>query len=95
VIIVSIVVFSIMPDRGFYVNLSYRLLLIPVIAGISYELLRLSGRYRNSLLMKGLTAPGLLFQRLTTKEPTEDMLEVSIRAVTETNKLMQTESAGS
>jgi len=93
VIIVSIVIFSLMPDRGFYVNLSYRLLLIPVIAGLSYELLRLSGKYRESPVTRILTAPGLLFQRLTTKEPTEDMLEVSIKAVTETNKLVATESA--
>ena len=92
VVIVSIVVFSIMPDLGFAVRLSYRLLLIPVIAGISYELLRLSGKYRDSAFMRVLTAPGLLFQRLTTKEPTEDMLEVSIKAVAETNKLIYQES---
>jgi uncharacterized protein YqhQ len=93
VIIISIVVFSLMPDRGFAVNLSYRVLLIPVIAAISYELLRLSGKYRDSSGMKIFTAPGLLFQRLTTKEPTEDMLEVSIKAVTETNRLIFAESA--
>src|SRR3990170_3093880 len=80
IILVSIVLFSIMPDLGFAVRLAYRLALIPVIAGISYELLRLSGKYRNSTLMKALTLPGLAFQRLTTKEPTEDMLEVSIKA---------------
>lgn len=88
VVIVSIVIFSVMPDLGFAVRLSYRILLIPVIAGISYELLRLSGKYRDSAAMKVLTAPGLLFQRLTTKEPTEDMLEVSIQAVSETNRLI-------
>ena len=93
VVIVSIVLFSIMPDLGFAVRLAYRLVLIPVIAGISYELLRLSGKYRDSAIMKVLTAPGLLFQRLTTKEPTDDMLEVSIKAVTETNKLIGTQSA--
>jgi uncharacterized protein YqhQ len=85
VVIVSIVLFA--------VRLAYRLVLIPVIAGISYELLRLSGKYRDSAIMKVLTAPGLLFQRLTTKEPTDDMLEVSIKAVTETNKLIGTQSA--
>ena len=88
VIIVSIVLFSIMPDLGFAVRLAYRLLLIPVIAGISYELLKLSGKYRDSAFMKVLTAPGLVFQRLTTKEPTDDMLEVSIKAVTETSRLL-------
>ena len=77
-----------MPNLGFFINLSYRLLLIPVIAGISYELLRLSGLYRDSTIVKILIAPGLAFQRLTTKEPTDDMLEVSIQAVTEVKKLM-------
>ena len=60
----------------------------PVIAGISYELLRLSGKYKDSPITKALIAPGLAFQRLTTKEPTDDMLEVSIKAVTEVNKLI-------
>jgi len=87
VLIISIVLFTIMPDLGFVVNLSYRLLLIPVIAGISYELLRLSGKYKNSPVTKVLVSPGLAFQRLTTKEPTDDMLEVSIKAVIEVNKL--------
>ena len=88
VLIISIVLFTIMPNLGFAVNLAYRLLLIPVIAGISYELLRLSGKYRNSPITKVFIAPGLAFQHLTTKEPTDDMLEVSIKAVTEVNKLM-------
>lgn len=88
IVIVSIVLFSVMPDYGFIWRLAYRILLIPVIAGISYELLRLSGRYRDSPVTKVLTAPGLLFQRLTTKEPSDDMLEVSIKAVQEANRLM-------
>jgi uncharacterized protein YqhQ len=87
VLIVSIVLFSIMPDFGFAVRLSYRVLLIPVIAGISYELLRLSGKYRDSVVTRIFTAPGLVSQRLTTKEPTEDMIEVAIKAVQEINKL--------
>ena len=87
VVIVSIVLFSLMPDFGFAWRLAYRILLIPVIAGISYELLRLSGKYRKSIVTRVLTAPGLAFQRLTTKEPNDDMIEVAIKAVEETNKL--------
>jgi uncharacterized protein YqhQ len=87
ILIVSIILFSIMPDLGFWINLSYRILLIPVIAGLSYELLRLSGKYRNSKVVKVLVSPGLAFQLLTTKEPTDDMLEVSIKAVQEVIKL--------
>lgn len=86
-LIVSIVLFSIMPDLGFAVRLAYRLLLIPVIGGISYELLRLSGRYRDSSVMKIFTLPGLAFQRLTTREPNEDMIEVAIKALKEVDRL--------
>jgi uncharacterized protein YqhQ len=88
VLIVTIVLYSILPSWDFYVRLAYRIVLIPVIAGISYELLRLSGKYKDSPVTKALVAPGLVFQRLTTKEPTDDMLEVSIKAVTEVNNLM-------
>jgi uncharacterized protein YqhQ len=88
VLIVSIVLYSIMPNWDFYSKIAYRIVLIPVIAGISYELLRLSGKYKESPITRFFVAPGLAFQRLTTKEPTEDMLEVSVKAVTEVNKLM-------
>jgi len=88
VLIISIVLFTLMPNLGFAINFAYRILLIPVIAGISYELLRLSGKYKDSPITKILVAPGLAFQHLTTKEPTDDMLEVSIKAVTEVNKLI-------
>jgi uncharacterized protein YqhQ len=81
VLIISIVLFTLMPDLGFAWKIAYRILLIPVIAGISYELLRLSGKYRKSIVSRVLTAPGMGFQLLTTKEPTDDMLEVSIAAV--------------
>jgi uncharacterized protein YqhQ len=86
-LVVSIVLFSIMPNLGFIINLSYRFLLIPVIAGISYEILRFSGKYRHSIILKALIAPGLGFQLLTTREPSDDMLEVSIKAVQEVTKL--------
>ena len=87
VLILSIVLYSIMPNFGFWINLSYRLLFIPVIAGISYELLRLSGKYRTSIVSRVLTAPGMGFQLLTTKEPSDDMLEVSIAAVKKVTEL--------
>jgi len=87
VVLVSILLFSVMPSKSFFVRLAYRIVLIPVIFAVSYELLRLSGRYRDSILMRALTAPGLAFQRLTTKEPDDDMLEVAIRAVEEVNRL--------
>jgi uncharacterized protein YqhQ len=87
VVIISIVLFSIMPSADYAIRLAYRILLIPVIASVSYELLRLSGKYRNSIFIKIFTAPGLAFQLLTTKEPSDDMLEVSVKAVQEVAKL--------
>jgi uncharacterized protein YqhQ len=91
IIIVSIVLYSILNSPDIATRLAYRVLLIPVIAGIAYELLRLSGKYKDSPVTKALTAPGLLFQRLTTKEPSDDMLEVSIKAVQEANRLNSTD----
>jgi uncharacterized protein YqhQ len=87
VLIISIVLFSIMPNLGFAEKIAYRILLIPVIGAISYELLRLSGKYRNSIVTRVLTAPGMGFQLLTTKEPSDDMLEVSIKAVQEVTRM--------
>ncbi len=87
VLIVSIILFTVMPDYGYWIKFTYRIILIPVIAAIAYELLRLSGKYCKSPIVKVLIAPGLAFQYLTTKEPTDDMLEVSIKAVNEVTKL--------
>ncbi len=61
-------------------KLALRLLLIPVIAGISYELIRLAGRCDN-ILIRILSAPGMWMQRLTTKEPDEEMVKVAIASV--------------
>jgi uncharacterized protein YqhQ len=87
VMCVSILLFSIMPKLGFAARLAYRVLLIPAIGGISYELLKLSGKYRDSIITRMLTLPGLAFQRLTTKEPDDDMLEVAIKAVEEATRI--------
>jgi uncharacterized protein YqhQ len=82
-VLTSIALFALIPRTNYLLSLGYRLALIPVIAGVSYELLKLSDKYRESALMKLLIAPGLWFQRLTTKEPTEDMLEVAVKALQE------------
>ncbi|UCE43450.1 MAG: DUF1385 domain-containing protein [Candidatus Bathyarchaeota archaeon] len=87
VIIISILLFSLIPNIGLAPRLAYRMLLIPVIGAISYELLKLSGRYRNSPVTRILTMPGLAFQRLTTREPDDDMIEVALKAVKEVKRL--------
>jgi uncharacterized protein YqhQ len=87
VLLVSILLFSIMPNLGFALRLAYRVLLIPVIGAISFELLKLSNRHKNSIIMRILTLPGLGFQHLTTREPDDDMIEVAVEAVIEVNRL--------
>jgi len=87
VLLVSILLFSIMPELGFALRLAYRVLLIPVIGAISYELLKLSDRYKDSTIMRILTIPGLAFQRLTTREPDDDMIEVAVKTVKEIRKI--------
>lgn len=80
IMMISIVLFYfIRVDRAIF-RLGIRILLIPVIAGISYEVLRLMGKYDN-WFTKIISAPGLLFQSITTKEPDESMAEVAIKAV--------------
>ena len=87
VTLISIVLFSIMPNLGFLMRLAYRVLLIPVIGAVSYEVLKLSDRYKNSVVMKVLVAPGLGLQCLTTRKPDEKMIAVALEAVKEVNKL--------
>jgi len=87
VTLISIVLFSIMPNLGFLMRLAYRILLIPVIGTVSYEVLKLSDRYKNSRVMKVLVAPGLGLQCLTTRKPDEKMIAVALEAVKEVNRL--------
>ncbi len=82
VMIVAIVVFSMIPkDSAFMIKLASRIVLLPVIAGISFEILKLSGKYANRAAVKILTAPGLWLQRLTTREPDDAQLEVAIASI--------------
>lgn len=80
VIIVSIILFFFIRVESPLLRLVIRILLIPVIAGISYEFIRLAGK-SNNILVKALSAPGLWLQRITTKEPDESMVEVAIASV--------------
>ena len=91
VTLISILLFSIMPNLGYFMRLAYRILLIPVIGAISYEVLKLSDRYKNSKIMKILVAPGLALQSLTTKEPDEKMIEVALQAVKEVDRLQKSQ----
>ena len=80
VMLISIVFFMFIRVDSRIQQLVLRLLLIPVIAGVSYEFIRLAGRYDN-WFVNALSQPGLWMQRLTTKEPEDDMIEVGIASV--------------
>ena len=80
VMFVSIILFFFIRVDNTALKVLLRIALIPVIAGISYEIIRLAGRSDN-ILIKIISAPGMLLQRLTTKEPDESMVEVAMKSV--------------
>lgn len=84
VMLVSILVFSLIPKLWpFYAKAGARIVLLPLIAGLSYEVLKWSARHDQSPLVRLLIAPGLALQKLTTREPDDDQLEVAIRSMEE------------
>ena len=83
VVAISIVLFALLGTPDLWLRVLSRILLIPVIAGIAYELLRLGGKYPNSPFMKLIVAPGLLLQALTTRYPDESQMEVAIASMEE------------
>lgn len=80
VMIISIVVFMFITAKQMWLRFLLRVLLIPVVAGISYEFIRLAGRSENALV-NILSKPGMWIQKLTTKEPDEEMIQVAIISV--------------
>jgi len=81
VAVVSILLFAPFHFDHWIYRLLARLLLIPVVTGIAYELVRMSANHQDNLLVRWLIAPGLLLQRLTTKEPEDSMVETAIAAL--------------
>jgi len=81
VMIVSILIFSLLGRPDFFHRVVYKLLLMPVIAGISYEAIRFTGKYTHSRLVQILSWPGLMLQKITTREPDDDQIEVAIAAM--------------
>ena len=82
VVVVSIVCFAFIPQSSpLAVKFGLRLLLLPLVGGVSYELIRLSHVLRNNVVGKTLAAPGMLLQKITTREPDDAMLEVAIRSL--------------
>jgi uncharacterized protein YqhQ len=81
VMITAILVFSLLGRPDFVHRVIYKLMLLPVIAGISYEIIRFTGRKRDLKWVQVLSWPGLLLQKITTKEPTDDQIETAIAAM--------------
>lgn len=80
VMVISILMFSLLTWSVWWVRIVYRLLLLPFVAGISYEIIKAAGRHPDGIVGI-LTKPGLWLQRLTTREPDESQLEVAIAAL--------------
>ncbi len=81
VLFISVIIFNLIGrNPNVFINIGYRLLLMPLIAGISYEIIRLAGKTKNKVL-KLIALPGLLLQRITTREPDDSQIEVAIKAL--------------
>ncbi len=94
VMVIAIFVFAFFGRPAWYWLIVTRILLLPVIAGLAYELIRFAGKHTDNRVVMTLLAPGLWLQRLTTREPTLDQLEVSIRALREVLALEKGDTLG-
>ncbi len=82
-VVVSILLFSLLAGQSLLVSIVGRILLIPVIAAVSYELLRFGARHRGNRLVRWIFMPGIWLQLITTKEPDDDMIEVAVASMRE------------
>jgi uncharacterized protein YqhQ len=94
VMVIAVFVFAFFGRPHWYWLIAERILLLPVIAGIAYELIRFAGKHSDNKFLMTLLAPGMWLQRLTTREPSLDQLEVSIRALREVLHLEESRVAG-
>jgi uncharacterized protein YqhQ len=83
VMVIAIFVFAFFGRPAWYWLIVTRIAFLPVIAGLAYELIRFAGKHTGNRALRALLAPGLWLQRLTTREPSLDQIEVSIRALQE------------
>ena len=83
VMVIAIFVFAFFGQPAWYWLIASRIVMLPLIAGLAYELIRFAGKHQSNRIVMTLLAPGLWLQRLTTRKPTLDQIEVSIRALEE------------
>lgn len=82
VLILSVIVYTVLPaDPSFWVKLGERVLALPLIAGLSYEVLKFSAKFETKWWMGWVTLPGLWIQKITTRKPSDDMVEVAVAAL--------------
>jgi uncharacterized protein YqhQ len=81
VLVLSILVFSLLGVEGWLYMLVSRVIVIPIVAGIAFEFIMWSARHQDSALVRALVWPGLQMQKLTTREPTDDMVEVAMASL--------------
>lgn len=81
VMVVSILVFAVVQWPAWYLLILSRIVLVPLIAGLSYEIIKLAGRHEDNLLIRIVMAPGLALQWLTTRQPDRSQIEVAIAAL--------------
>jgi uncharacterized protein YqhQ len=92
VMIISILVYMLFPVTTFWARFGLRIALLPVITGVSYEIIRYAAKHRGSLFAV-MTAPGLWLQRITTQPPTDDQAQTAIVALNEA-MLLEKERGG-
>jgi uncharacterized protein YqhQ len=92
VMVIAVFVFAFFGRPAWYWLITTRILLLPLIAGLAYELIRFAGKHTGNRVLMALLAPGLWLQRLTTREPTLEQIEVSIRALQEVLRVERTDA---
>jgi uncharacterized protein YqhQ len=81
VLVLSILIFSLLGVQGWLYMLASRIVVIPLVAGLAFEFIMWSARHQDSALVRALVWPGLQMQKLTTREPSDDMVEVAIASL--------------
>jgi len=81
IMLIAVIVFILIPRQSLLIVVGSRIVLVPFIASLSYEFIRLSSIYQNNFIMKAISAPSLWLQSLTTRQPDDDQIEVAVIAM--------------
>ena len=95
IMLIAVIIFILIPRESMIIVVSSRIFLVPFIASLSYEFIRLSSIYQTNFLMRAIASPSLWLQSLTTRQPDDDQIEVAIVAMTSAIEADETSSASS